>query len=30
VYHAQIPRIGIVVPDLDITFYGSTEIRPAP
>jgi len=26
-YHAQVRRNGIVVPDLDVTFYGLTEFR---
>ena len=26
-YHAQVRQNGIVVPDLDVTFYGLTEFR---
>ncbi|HET9886586.1 MAG TPA: VOC family protein [bacterium] len=26
-YHRQVKRNGLVVPDLDVTFYGMTEFR---
>jgi len=26
-YHAQVRRNGLLVPDLDVTFYGMTEFR---
>jgi uncharacterized glyoxalase superfamily protein PhnB len=26
-YHEQVRRNGLVVPDLDVTFYGMTEFR---